>query len=53
MMLVMIFIMFPRASVSSKRIMEVLETVPIINDGTVTVAKPGIKGQIEFKNVSF
>ena len=52
MMLVMIFIMFPRASVSSKRIMEVLETVPIINDGTVTVAKPGIKGQIEFKNVS-
>lgn len=53
MMLVMIFIMFPRASVSSKRIMEVLETVPIINDGRVTVAKPGIKGQIEFKNVSF
>ena len=53
MQVVMAFMMFPRASVSSKRIMEVLETVPIINDGTVTVAKPGIKGQIEFKNVSF
>lgn len=53
MMLVMIFILMPRASVSAKRILEVLETKPTILDGTLTEGKPGVKGEVEFKNVSF
>ncbi|WP_242245942.1 ABC transporter ATP-binding protein [Bacillus cereus group sp. BfR-BA-01523] len=53
MMVSMIFIMLPRATVSAKRIMEVLETEAIIKDGTVTEGKPGIVGEIEFRNVSF
>lgn len=53
MMLIMIFIMLPRASVSAKRILEVLDTVPTIKDGTRAESIPGLQGQIEFKNVSF
>jgi ATP-binding cassette subfamily B protein len=53
MMVSMIFIMLPRATVSAKRIMEVLETKAKIKDGTVTEGKPGIVGEIEFRNVSF
>jgi len=53
MMLVMIFIMLPRASVSAKRINEVLDTDPNILDGTETDGKPGIVGQVEFRAVSF
>lgn len=51
MLLVMIFIILPRASVSAKRILEVLDTKPSIMDGT---AMDGTEeGSIEFKNVSF
>lgn len=53
MMLVMIFILLPRASVSAKRINEVLETQPTILDGNLTQGKEGMEGQIEFRNVSF
>ncbi|EOO12662.1 ABC transporter ATP-binding protein [Bacillus cereus] len=53
MMVSMIFIMLPRATVSAKRIMEVLETAAKIKDGTVAEGKPGIVGEIEFRNVSF
>ncbi|MFK4311020.1 ATP-binding cassette subfamily B multidrug efflux pump [Bacillus sp. RC242] len=53
MMVSMIFIMLPRATVSAKRIMEVLETEATIKEGTVTEGKPGIVGEIEFRNVSF
>lgn len=52
-MLVMIFIMLPRASVSAKRINEVLETEPSIIDGHVKEGKKGMEGQVEFRNVSF
>lgn len=52
-MLVMIFIMFPRASVSAKRINEVVDTEPVIVDGGVTDGKPQQIGEIEFRNVSF
>jgi len=51
MMLIMIFIMFPRASVSAKRILEVLETEEKIKDGDITEGKE--TGTVEFKNVSF
>lgn len=53
MMLVMMFIMLPRASVSAKRINEVLDTRPSIIDGTKTEGKPGVVGEVEFKSVSF
>ena len=52
-MLVMIFIMMPRASVSAKRINEVLDTKSQILDGTQTEGKPGMTGEVEFKSVSF
>lgn len=52
MMLVMIFIMLPRASVSADRINEVLDTKPRINDGKLK-AQPWVMGEVEFKNVSF
>lgn len=53
MLLIMIFIMLPRASVASKRILEVLETQPTILDGNQTESKPGMHGEIEFRDVSF
>lgn len=51
MMLVMIFVLLPRASVSAKRINEVLDTEPVIKDGKVETADT--EGEIEFRNVSF
>lgn len=51
MMLTMIFILYPRASVASKRIVEVLETRQSIKEGTKQNSKE--TGTIEFKNVSF
>lgn len=53
MMLVMIFVMFPRASVSGKRINEVLDTEATILDGDKCQGKDGLIGDVEFKNVSF
>ncbi len=53
MMLVIIFIILPRASVAAKRILEVLNTRSSIQDGSVTQSQPGKKGEIEFRNVSF
>ncbi len=51
MMLIMIFMIYPRAQVSAKRILEVLETESSIKDGNVTKGKE--VGTVEFKNVSF
>ncbi len=53
MMMVIIFIMLPRALVAANRINEVLNTPLSIKDGKVTEGKNGAKGEIEFKNVSF
>lgn len=53
MMLVMIFVMLPRAGVSAKRINEVLDTPPQITDGSETGGRPGKAGDVEFKSVSF
>lgn len=53
MMLVMIFIMLPRASVSAKRINEVLETKLSIHDGVRTEGAAGETGEVEFRHVSF
>ena len=53
MMLVMIFVLWPRASVSAKRINEVLETEPSILDGARKDGAAGKAGEIEFRDVSF
>jgi ATP-binding cassette subfamily B protein len=53
MMMVMMFIMLPRAAVSAKRINEVLGTVPTVVSGTREAGESGHAGEIEFRNVSF
>ena len=50
-MLVMVFMMLPRANVSSKRILEVLDSVNTLIDGNNKINKEA--GTVEFKNVSF
>ena len=51
-MLAMIFMMYPRASVSGQRILEVLECENLIKDGNIK-EENNLKGVVEFKNVSF
>ncbi|AHM66087.1 multidrug ABC transporter ATP-binding protein [Paenibacillus polymyxa] len=53
MMVSMIFFLMPRASISAKRIMEVLNTESRIIDGHETAGEEGVMGQVEFRNVSF
>ncbi len=52
-MLAMIFMIIPRASVSAKRINEVLDTKEMITDGNVDQKTTKEIGTVEFKNVSF
>ena len=53
-MISMISVMLPRASVSANRIMKVLETEPSIKDKETTKKlDSNKKGLVEFKNVSF
>ena len=51
-MLAMIFVMYPRASVSAGRIREVLDTETKVLDGSFS-SDTKLKGKIEFRNVSF
>lgn len=53
MMLIMIFILLPRAQVSAKRINEVLETVPSLKNGSLTQFPVKREDEIEFRGVSF
>ena len=53
MMLVMLFVIYPRASVSAKRILEVLDTPLSIQDGKVGKSENGKRGEVEFRNVTF
>ena len=53
MMLVMLFVIYPRASISAKRINEVLDTDVDIKDGHINKDTTNLKGVVEFKNVSF
>ena len=52
-MLAMIFMMYPRAEVSAKRINEVLNTENTIKEGNCNDNKTNEVGTVEFKNVSF
>lgn len=49
----MVFVLWPRADVSAQRVLEVIDTKPLIIDGTHTEGEPGKQGEIEFRNVSF
>jgi ATP-binding cassette subfamily B protein len=51
--LVMIFVIYPRASVSMGRISEILDTKESIKDGYIDTDTTNLKGVVEFKNVSF
>lgn len=53
MLLSIVFFMLPRASVSAKRVNEVLDTKAKIVDGNLTAGKEDLAGEVEFKNVSF
>ena len=53
MLIVMVFIMMPRAFAAGRRINEVLKTKPSILDGSVTQNDNKIVGEVEFDNVSF
>ena len=53
MMLVMMFVMLPRAAVAAQRINAVLDTQPAIIPGSLREGLPGHTGEIEFRNVSF
>lgn len=53
MLLTITFMILPRASVSAKRINEIIETETKIHDGTVTSSELFEQGEVEFRNVSF
>ncbi len=53
MMLVMVFMLLPRASVSARRINEVLDTKDTVVEGKKQEGTEDLKGEIEFRNVSF
>lgn len=52
-MLSMIAVLVPRAAVSARRVVEVLDTDPSVEDPAQPVAAPQRGGAIEFRNVSF
>ena len=52
-MLTIIFMILPRASVSAKRINEILDTESTIKDGNKDNGIENVKGVIEFNGVSF
>jgi ATP-binding cassette subfamily B protein len=53
MLLTMIFIMMPRASVAARRVNEVIDTRPSITDGKLNDIPDSITGEVEFRNVGF
>lgn len=52
-MLSMVFVMLPRASVSADRINEILQTEPTVTSGNKNLEGAAERGTLEFKNVSF
>jgi ATP-binding cassette subfamily B protein len=53
MLLVILFMIFPRASVSAKRILEVLDMPLSIRDGQETQGSGDQRGEVEFRHVTF
>ena len=52
-LLILVFMVLPRAMVAARRIDEVITTEPTIKDGTVEGSPQGAEGEISFRNVSF
>ena len=52
-MVAIMFIMLPRAQASANRINEVLDVKPEIKDPEHSAAQTGLKGHVEFKDVTF
>lgn len=57
-MMSMVFVLWPRADVSAKRILEVLDTEPHVTDGSRTEGARNadgtpMRGRVEFRDVSF
>lgn len=56
-MMSMVFVLWPRADVSAQRVMEVINTEPIVKDGPdaapVSREASGPRGEVEFRDVSF
>jgi ATP-binding cassette subfamily B protein len=52
-MATIMFVMVPRAAASADRIMEVLDTVPTIDDPTTPAPSPARLGTVEFRDVEF
>ncbi|MED4206416.1 ABC transporter ATP-binding protein [Neobacillus mesonae] len=52
-MLAMMFVMIPRASVSTSRIVEVLDTIADIKNPEKPMKPAAKRGEVEFQNVSF
>ncbi len=52
-MMSMIFIMYPRAAASAERINQVTDTVPTIQNKANAICGTTLKGQVEFRNVTF
>jgi ATP-binding cassette subfamily B multidrug efflux pump len=48
-----VFMMYPRANVSAKRIQEVLDTKPSITDNANGVTQTATEGIVEFRDVTF
>ena len=53
MMLIIVFMILPRAMVAAKRIEEVINADPVVKDGPVEDSPDGREGEIVFRNVSF
>lgn len=53
MLLSMMFVLLPRASASAARINEVLDVVPAIADPPEPRASGPVRGEVEFRNVTF
>ncbi len=53
MMLIIVFMVLPRAMVAARRIDEVIRTEPTVLDGGVRESPPEMEGCISFRNVSF
>ena len=55
----MVFVLWPRADVSARRVLEVLDTVPMVADPAApadpatAVAAPAPRGEVEFRDVAF
>lgn len=49
----MVFVLLPRADVSARRVLEVIDTKPTVVSGARRGGEPGMRGTVEFRGVGF